>query len=151
MDGAGVSGFSFHGLRHFAGSAWLAQGMRIQDVSWLLGHSQITTTMGTYAHQLKGDDHARQVLQQQVTRFPGIPHSLGTEPAPIEEIVPLLPALTDGAELVPLTTNGPIYEPVRSPTSRRSRPCRSSRSRRRRRNGSAMPCACYKPAGRSET
>ena len=68
--------------------------------------------MGTYAHQLKGDYHARQVLQQQVTRFPGIPHSLVTEPAPVEEIVPLLPALTDGAELAPLTTSGPIYEPV---------------------------------------
>ena len=149
--GAGVSGFSFHGLRHFAGSAWLAQGMRIQDVSWLLGHAQITTTMGTYAHQLKEDDHARRVLNEQVTRFPGIPHSLVTEPAPVEEIVPLLPALTDGAELVPLTTSGPIYEPVPLADVPAIEAVPTVEIPPRRRNGSAMRCACCKRAGRSST
>ena len=37
--------FDFYGLRHFAVSAWLAKGMRIQDVSRHIGHSNVATTM----------------------------------------------------------------------------------------------------------
>ena len=69
--------------------------------------------MGVYAHQLKGDDHARQVLQQQVTRFPGIPYSVTAEPvSDIHAIeVPALPSLSTGE--LPAPVNGqPIYEPV---------------------------------------
>ena len=112
--------FTFHPLRHFAGSAWLAQGMRIQDVSWLLGHSDIKITMSTYAHQLKGDDHARQVMNTQIVKFPGIPHSsVNTEP-------PLLPAIAPPA-IVELSVeepkqiadmsepDGPLDQPVPVP------------------------------------
>jgi integrase len=107
---AGVPECTFHALRHFAGSAWLAQGMRTQDVSWLMGHSDHNTTMRTYAHQLKGDDHARQVLSEQVTRFPGIPHSLVVSPAELARLPELPPpeAPADGNVIADIR---PLYQP----------------------------------------
>lgn len=72
----GAGKFTYHHLRHFAGSIWLAQGMRIQDVQRLLGHENLTTTMGIYAHQLKEDEHAKQVLATLHAKFPGIAGSL---------------------------------------------------------------------------
>ena len=45
---------TFHGLRHCAGSLWLAAGVDISIVSKLLGHSSIAITADIYAHMLKG-------------------------------------------------------------------------------------------------
>jgi Phage integrase family len=45
---------TFHGLRHCAGSLWLASGVDISIVSKLLGHSSISVTADIYAHMLKG-------------------------------------------------------------------------------------------------
>lgn len=45
---------TFHGLRHCAGSLWLAAGVDISIVSKLLGHSSISVTADIYAHMLKG-------------------------------------------------------------------------------------------------
>lgn len=112
LDVPGKRKFTFHALRHFAGSAWLAQGMRIQDVQWLLGHGDIKVTMAIYAHQLKGDEHARQVLNTQIVKFPGIPHSgVTTEPPPPP---PNLPPVIE-PKLLPDLTGHPgtaAYEPV---------------------------------------
>ena len=44
---------TFHGLRHCAGSLWLASGVDISIVSKLLGHSSISVTADIYAHMLK--------------------------------------------------------------------------------------------------
>jgi integrase len=44
---------TFHGLRHCAGSLWLAAGVDISIVSKLLGHSSISVTADIYAHMLK--------------------------------------------------------------------------------------------------
>jgi len=46
---AGVSDIDFHGLRRSAGGRWLANGIAIQDVSALLGHRDISTTLKHYA------------------------------------------------------------------------------------------------------
>jgi integrase len=43
---------TFHGLRHSAASLMLAAGVRPLEVSEILGHSSIATTMGIYAHIL---------------------------------------------------------------------------------------------------
>lgn len=40
----------FHDLRHAAATFLLAQGMTLEDVKNLLGHSSITLTSNTYGH-----------------------------------------------------------------------------------------------------
>jgi integrase len=71
---AGTYGkYSPHTLRHFAGSAWLAQGARLEDVSRWLGHKNIKTTWKIYMHQLRGDDYSRRMADTMIERFPGIP------------------------------------------------------------------------------
>jgi hypothetical protein len=110
--------FTFHGLRHFAGSAWLAQGMRIQDVSWLLGHKSIQTTMRIYAHQLKGDDHARQIMNTQIAKFPGIPHTGVTIEPPLPAIAPptIELSLDEPKQIVDMSKpGGPLYQPIPVP------------------------------------
>jgi integrase len=41
--------YTFHQMRHLAGSLWLAEGMSLEDVSRILGHSNISTTWRIYA------------------------------------------------------------------------------------------------------
>jgi integrase len=43
----------FHDLRHAAATFLLAQGMTLEDVKNLLGHSSITLTSNTYGHELE--------------------------------------------------------------------------------------------------
>lgn len=42
--------FHFHGLRHFASSWMIANGLPITDVAKLMGHSHFDTTLQIYAH-----------------------------------------------------------------------------------------------------
>lgn len=52
---AGIAGrVSPHLLRHTAASSWLAAGRPIPEVSYLLGHGSPATTMGLYAHAIRG-------------------------------------------------------------------------------------------------
>lgn len=46
--------YTFHSLRHYFTSMAIAQIANIAYVSSLLGHSQITTTLNTYTHVVKG-------------------------------------------------------------------------------------------------
>ena len=46
----GLEDFHFHMIRHTYTTNLLANGAAPKDVQELLGHSDITTTMGTYAH-----------------------------------------------------------------------------------------------------
>jgi integrase len=56
MSAAGVSGHHPHELRHTFATIALEQGMPVQTVSKLLGHSQIATTVNTYLHVIQGSE-----------------------------------------------------------------------------------------------
>ena len=47
---AGISGATFHSLRHSHASLLLAQGANLKDIQTLLGHSSIAITGNLYAH-----------------------------------------------------------------------------------------------------
>lgn len=49
-----------HQLRHFAATQWIAAGIDIRTVSYLLGHAKVSTTLDIYAHFLpaRGRDAA---------------------------------------------------------------------------------------------
>jgi integrase len=49
---AGLQAIRFHDLRHSAATLLLAQGVSPRYISDLLGHSQVSFTMQTYAHVL---------------------------------------------------------------------------------------------------
>ncbi len=61
LDRAGLPRCRFHDLRHAAATFLLAQGMTLEDVKNLLGHSSITLTSNTYGHVL--EQRQRQVAR----------------------------------------------------------------------------------------
>jgi integrase len=65
--------FTAHQLRHFAGSIWLAQGMPLDEVSRILGHTTIDFTRKTYIHQLEGDTRAAEAIERVGALFSGRP------------------------------------------------------------------------------
>lgn len=55
LEQAGLSDgkpLRFHALRHYAGSAWLAGGVPLADVSRLLGHADVAITAEVYCHPI---------------------------------------------------------------------------------------------------
>ena len=54
----GIRKVSLHSLRHSNATLLINQGINIKAVSSRLGHSQTSTTMNTYAHQIKSADAA---------------------------------------------------------------------------------------------
>ena len=58
---AGLPHSRFHDLGHATATYLLAQGMTLEDVKNLLGHSSITLTSNTYGHVL--EKRQRQVPQ----------------------------------------------------------------------------------------
>ena len=61
LDRAELTRPRFHDLRHASATFLLAQGMTLEDVKQLLGHSSITLTSNTYGHVLEQ-------VQRQVAR-----------------------------------------------------------------------------------
>lgn len=61
LKGAELPDSRFHDLRHAAATFLLAQGMTLEDVKQLLGHSSITLTSNTYGHVL--EQRQRQVAR----------------------------------------------------------------------------------------
>jgi integrase len=53
LERAGLPRSRFHDLRHAAATFLLAQGMTLEDVKHLLGHSSSTLTSNTYGHVLE--------------------------------------------------------------------------------------------------
>jgi integrase len=47
---AGISGITFHALRHFYASGLIASGCDVVTVQRAMGHASATTTLSTYAH-----------------------------------------------------------------------------------------------------
>jgi integrase len=57
---AGVPRYSWHSLRHYAVSAWLASGIDPKTVQHWAGHSTLTLTIDLYGHTIpRPDDHQR--------------------------------------------------------------------------------------------
>ncbi|MER3419633.1 MAG: hypothetical protein C4290_03505 [Chloroflexota bacterium] len=54
---AGLWRVRFHDLRHTCASLLLAQGVPARTIMEILGHSQVTLTLNTYAHLLPGMAH----------------------------------------------------------------------------------------------
>lgn len=52
LAAAGLPEIRFHDLRHSSATVMLSQGIHPRTVMEILGHSQISTTMNTYAHVL---------------------------------------------------------------------------------------------------
>jgi integrase len=50
LNEAGLAHMPFHDLRHSAATILLSMGVNIKVVQELLGHSNISITLGTYAH-----------------------------------------------------------------------------------------------------
>ena len=57
---AHVRRYSWHSLRHYAISSWLACGIDIKTAQTWAGHSSAMVTANVYGHFIpRGDDHAR--------------------------------------------------------------------------------------------
>ncbi|WP_052889413.1 tyrosine-type recombinase/integrase [Thermogemmatispora carboxidivorans] len=54
LDQAGLSRIHFHDLRHSTATILHALGVPINVIQELLGHSQVTVTLGIYGHVLPG-------------------------------------------------------------------------------------------------
>lgn len=58
LDKLGLPPVSLHSLRHTNATLLIQQGVSVRAVSGRLGHSQTSTTMNIYAHQLQSADAA---------------------------------------------------------------------------------------------
>ncbi len=54
LDKAGLSGFTFHSLRHTCATLLLSKNINPKIVSEMLGHATISQTMDTYSHVMPG-------------------------------------------------------------------------------------------------
>lgn len=50
LDASGVPQIHFHALRHTFATRCIASGMDVKSLSEILGHSSVSTTLGTYVH-----------------------------------------------------------------------------------------------------
>jgi len=53
-DAAGITGLTFHGLRHTYASILLARGVPVKEVSENLGHADVAFTLRIYTHCMPG-------------------------------------------------------------------------------------------------
>lgn len=58
LKNRGLRKVSLHSLRHTSATLLINQGVNIRAVSGRLGHSQTSTTMNIYAHQIQSADEA---------------------------------------------------------------------------------------------
>ena len=70
LQSAGLPNIRFHDLRHTAASLLVAQGVHPRVVMEILGHSQISLTMNTYAHVLP--EAQREATAWMDTLFPAV-------------------------------------------------------------------------------
>ncbi|WP_376794854.1 tyrosine-type recombinase/integrase [Thermogemmatispora sp.] len=78
LERAGLPRIHFHDLRHSTATILLAMGVHIKLVQELLGHSQVTVTLGIYGHVLPGmQREALQRMEQLLSGEQGIGLSEG--------------------------------------------------------------------------
>jgi integrase len=54
--------YSFHALRHFAGSSFIAQRVDLKRLSGWLGHSTVTLTLDRYGHLMKDNQQDAAIM-----------------------------------------------------------------------------------------
>jgi len=65
---AGLSGFTFHSLRHTCATLLLSKNVNPKIVQEMLGHATISQTMDTYSHVLPNmQDEAAAALESVLT------------------------------------------------------------------------------------
>lgn len=58
-----------HAFRHFVATQAIAEGVNIKDISSMLGHSQVTTTLNIYAHTIdKANKNALNAIASSLTK-----------------------------------------------------------------------------------
>jgi integrase len=68
LEKAGLSGFTFHSLRHTCATLLLSKNVNPKIVSEMLGHATISQTMDTYSHVMPGmSDIAADALESALT------------------------------------------------------------------------------------
>ena len=86
VDQRGNPRWSYHELRHYAGSVWLDAGAKIQDVSRLLGHSNTQTTEKHYIHYFKKQQAERhRLIADKVSAMHQLPGNTRALSAPMRE------------------------------------------------------------------
>jgi len=51
------AGFTWHSIRHYAISSWIAQGLGLKAVQTFAGHADVATTWNRYGHLFPDEDH----------------------------------------------------------------------------------------------
>jgi integrase len=81
-----VPRWSYHELRHYAGSVWLEAGASLHDVSRMLGHSSVKTTEKYYIHYFKKQEAQRhRAIADLVSNIHQIEGSRLSLPSPMRE------------------------------------------------------------------
>ena len=60
----GMPKYTFHALRHFCVSKWIARKVDILVITQWIGHKDATTTWKVYAHLLGEQDEGKQKIEQ---------------------------------------------------------------------------------------
>jgi integrase len=111
VDDNGRHRFTAHQLRHFAGSVWLAEGMRLDQVSRLLGHSSTSITEKIYIHEQEHDTQAAEVI----ARVAGIISGTPVDPMPVISPASAVPMIEQRAAVefdLPAMVESPPPAPV---------------------------------------
>ncbi len=91
LSRAGISGLSFHDLRHTAATALVEEGVDIRTAQARLGHSSPVTTLKIYAQVTEKADHA--AAEQVGKRFQPSHHMSQSQNFPMTAPEPLGPSI----------------------------------------------------------
>jgi integrase len=96
VDEQGSARWSFHELRHYAGSVWLEAGATMHEVSRMLGHSNTQTTQKHYIHYFEAQEAERhRLIAGKVSAMHRLPGNTVALPAPMREICEIDGEATD--------------------------------------------------------
>jgi integrase len=81
---AGLKHIRFHDLRHIAASIMLNHGIPLLTVSYILGHSQPSTTLNMYGHQFSAMELQAACLVDDIFDQPQVKPQTQPSPLPVE-------------------------------------------------------------------
>ena len=81
---AGLKHIRFHSLRHIAASIMLNHGIPLLTVSYILGHSQPSTTLNMYGHQFSAMELQAACLVDDIFDQPQVQPQIQPSPLPVE-------------------------------------------------------------------